>query len=208
MPQLNAQLRTNTTRVIDCLEFILADGGEHTCRRFNTQGIVVDRDHDPTVLFEDRASVYREKGTLIRIKVGDMRAARAGSGSRELVSPMGGTNRTEQTIELICAQTLSAAQKDKRITMDQISDWLRHDVVWGLANDPHSGESAVVIAAAELNSRKGVWGDVGTFGGPPSCMSMKVEQGLAGSIITGYDVYTTYVVTYLYDETFPGVAGH
>jgi hypothetical protein len=192
--QTNIQFRPNTVRVIDCIQFILQQIKPGAGDFYFTDGMVVDRNRDPRRLLLDQDAGLRKYGTLVRIKEGDSKKA---TGSKGFV---GATSRTVQHIELICVQLMADAQDRAGVTIDMLQGWLRHDIEVALGSDDVSGATCIQRATPLMNQVKGPWGDVGTFGPPPSCIDMEVMGHLAGSIVDFPGCHQTVIVSYIYDE--------
>jgi len=190
--QTNIQLRPNTVRVIDCIQWILQQvkaGGF-----YYTDGMVVDRNRDPRRLVLDQDAALRKYGSLVRIKEGDSKTL---TGRRGFV---GATTRTVQRIELICFQVLAEVQDRAGVSIDMIQGWLRHDIKVALGTDDVSGTTAIERAVPLMNQATGPWGGPGTFGPPPSCIDIEVLGHLAGSLAEFPYCHQTVMVSYEYDE--------
>jgi hypothetical protein len=182
MSQTDAKIKTNTIKVVDCLELILKS--ITIANGYITDGIVVDRSRDPRVLWQNKDSEYRKTGTMVRIKMGDWKKLRNKQGA------VGQTRRKLQTIEFICSQTLTKTQDPEQIKIDMIQDWLRHDI-----EDAIYSDLTLMEAATALNVIDGTWGTV------PSYINASIDQGLTGSVAYFPDCYQTFVLTYEYEES-------
>lgn len=204
MPQLNAAIRRNNTRVLDCLEYLFA----YTLPTIGRCS--VDRNRDPREVWQDKRQEYEDYAAQIRLKLADWKHQDgSGEGTKGTLS---GVRRKLQMVEIIVAQTLTTAQDDAQIKIDQLTDWMRHDLEWVLEPD-ENGMGPIARAGIALNAMAGPWGAVGTWvgggSGLPSCIDLHLKEGLAGSIVTFPDVYTVYELSYEYDEHGPGgIPGH
>lgn len=178
--------RTNTVRVLDCLQWHLER--INASNGFATDGVTVDRSRDPRKVNQDIAAEFRASGTLVRIKMSDGEWLR---GTRGVV---GGVRRKQQQVELICAQELTQDQDEAGITVDMIQDWLRHDIEWGVLDaDPNFLDAAEALRTADPD-----WGNA------PSCINFQIDKYLAGPASTFPIVWQVFVCSYLYDEYSPG----
>lgn len=182
--QTNKTLRTNTTKVFDCVQWQLQRIS--VANGFYTDHVCVDRSRDPRVLYQDKATEYRKYGALVRIKKADARLD-----SRTL----GGTKRKHQHFELYCLQNLATEQDRAGITLDQIQDWLRHDIEWLLTIDDTF--NCIMQAAEALNAADGTWGPA------PSCFALQMDADLAGPMQFFPVCSQVLQFSYYYDESEP-----
>lgn len=205
MPASNPAIRFNETRVLDCMEYLIAN-------KLPTLGrVAVDRNRDPRELWQDKRHEYAEYGALVRIKLADWQHEGGGGGGGDSgKGTTGGTRRKHQEVEIIVVQTLRPEQDEEGVTIDQITAWGRHDLEWVLEPDA-DGLGPIHRAAVDLNGIAGPWGAAGTWiqGGLPSCHNLHLNAGLAGQMVTFPDVWTVYGASFEYDEHAPGgTPGH
>lgn len=179
MPQqTNVYLRGNSTRVIDCVEWLLRQinpANNDANRQYNTTGVAVDRTRDTSKAVRDTNADYLKYGTLIRIKE---------SGSKILSGPgvqIGNARRDLFHIELHCWQTISDTQVRAGVTADQIMGWLRDDIDSALSTNPEpEGIDCIQRASNALQLVQWYNMPVGTWGILPSCMYLHTISYMAG----------------------------
>lgn len=188
----NVQQRTNTTLVMDILEWHLQQIGPNTgCY---TGALTVDRRTDVRKIWQDNTLSYRENGSLVRIKQGKQKLL---TGKGGLV---GSSTRYSREIELYCFQELADEQDRAQITIDQIQDWLLHDIQWQIRDDMLNN---FALAKAALQSSTGPWGGPGTWNYRVSCINCHLESVV--SLPTAFPKCAQILVySYLYDEVSPG----
>lgn len=200
MAQINPALRTNSVKVLDCIEWLLrqikpANSDEQ--RTYYTDGVVVDRKRDTRRIVQDLAADVNSIGTLARIKEGNVKLL---TGKKGII---GNAKRQLAGVDLVCWSVMQPPQDRAGITGDQLLGWLRHDVDVALSND-NDGNPAILRAAMSLVGESGPWGGPGLWGSVPSCFDLTITGSLAGPMSNFPYFMQVIQIEYLFDEFNPG----
>lgn len=202
MPQADVTLRSNTTRVLDCLEWLFKQinpANNTADRTYYTQGVAINRRRDARVLIQDLQAEYKKLGSIIMIKKG---AAERVPGTSSAKGPLGNAQRFKQGVDLVCRSMMTDDQDRAGVYLDQLVEWLQHDIKISISND-NDGTDCITRAARGLQTVDGPWGTAGLWGSRPSCINLQITKIVEGPLSSFPELMHAIQLEYLFDEFGP-----